>query len=161
MEYKYLKHTFGPIINVIFIANDANNTSIFWFQFSIIFSSDSSPILAKEPLPFARTISNTLAIGDNKYDMHGNNVLLALMGQFIDHDITFTPTPGFDSPCAQCQGETMPTDFKKDSCMPIEIPKDDTFWKGKGKACMVFERSVHGPDLKCNLTTREQLNQVQ
>ena len=135
--------------------------SVINFQFSIISSSDSSPILAKDPLPFARTISNTLAIGDNKYDAHGNNVLLALMGQFIDHDITFTPTPGFDSPCAQCQGETMPTDFKKDSCMPIEIPKDDTFWKGKGKACMVFERSVHGPDLKCNLGTREQLNQVQ
>ena len=106
-------------------------------------------------LPSARAISNALSVGDNRAD--GDNTILVMqMGQFIDHDITHTPNHAI-----QCCGRNgaFPRTFDAEKCSPIRMFKDDPFWKGK-KTCMNFARSLSSPGLKCELSTREQLNQI-
>jgi peroxidase len=84
-----------------------------------------------------------------------NSVLVMQMGQFIDHDLTHTPNHGV-SCCTN--GNLFPASFDADQCFPIQMFPDDPFWRGR-KTCMSFARSLSSPSLKCNLQTREQLNQ--
>jgi hypothetical protein len=81
-------------------------------------------------------------------------VLLMQMGQFIDHDITSTPTSS--SSCCKKGGKGIPDTFDGDKCFPITIPVDDPFWKGR-KTCMSFARSLASPGLKCELEFRQQV----
>jgi len=106
-------------------------------------------------LPSARMVSNALSQGDNKADTD-NTILVMQMGQFIDHDITHTPNHGI-----QCCGSrsAFPATFDAEKCSPIRIFKDDPFWRGR-KTCMNFARSLSSPGLKCELSTREQMNQI-
>jgi len=106
-------------------------------------------------LPSARDVSNALSVGDNKADTD-NTILVMQMGQFIDHDITHTPNHGI-----QCCGKNgvFPKSFDPEKCSPIRISKNDPFWQNK-KTCMNFARSLSSPGLKCELSTREQLNQI-
>jgi len=106
-------------------------------------------------LPSARKISNALSVGDNKADSD-NTILVMQMGQFIDHDITHTPNHGI-----QCCGRNgaFPATFNAEKCSPIRMFSDDPFWRGR-KTCMNFARSLSSPGLKCELSTREQLNQI-
>ena len=106
-------------------------------------------------LPSARMVSNALSVGDNKADQD-NTILVMQMGQFIDHDITHTPNHGI-----QCCGRNgaFPRSFDAEKCSPIRIMSDDPFWRGR-KTCMNFARSLSSPGLKCELSTREQLNQI-
>ena len=106
-------------------------------------------------LPSAREVSNALSVGDDKADTD-NTILVMQMGQFIDHDITHTPNHGI-----QCCGKNgvFPKSFDPEKCSPIRISKTDPFWQNK-KTCMNFARSLSSPGLKCELSTREQLNQI-
>ena len=49
-----------------------------------------------------------------------------------------------------------PGEYDPNICLPIEIPKDDPFWKGKS-TCMEFIRSLASPNLKCSLDTKQQV----
>merc|ERR1711902_464053 len=106
-------------------------------------------------LPSAREVSNALSVGDDKADTD-NTILVMQMGQFIDHDITHTPNHGI-----QCCGRNgaFPASFDPEKCSPIRMFSKDPFWKGR-KTCMNFARSLSSPGLKCELSTREQLNQI-
>jgi len=106
-------------------------------------------------LPSSRTVSNALSVGDNLADSD-NTILVMQMGQFIDHDITHTPNHGI-----QCCGRNgaFPATFDAEKCSPIRMSANDPFWGGK-KTCMNFARSLSSPSLKCELQTREQLNQI-
>jgi len=106
-------------------------------------------------LPSARIVSNALSVGENRQDSD-NTILVMQMGQFIDHDITHTPNHAI-----QCCGRNgaFPRTFDAEKCSPIRMFSDDPFWKGK-KTCMNFARSLSSPGLKCELSTREQLNQI-
>jgi len=106
-------------------------------------------------LPSARKVSNALSVGDNAEDSD-NTILVMQMGQFIDHDITHTPNHN-----AQCcaRNGAFPATFDAEKCAPIRMFSDDPFWKGK-KTCMNMARSLSSPGLKCELSTREQLNQI-
>ena len=75
------------------------------------------------------------------------------MGQFIDHDITHTPNHA--KKCCNKDG-TFPASFDSNKCFPIEVPKDDPFWKGRLR-CMDFARSLSSPNLKCDIDTRQQV----
>ena len=124
-----------------------------YFQSSLDLPRKSSA--GNVELPSARAISNALSVGDNRAD--GDNTILVMqMGQFIDHDITHTPNHAI-----QCCGRNgaFPRTFDAEKCSPIRMFKDDPFWKGK-KTCMNFARSLSSPGLKCELSTREQLNQI-
>jgi len=106
-------------------------------------------------LPSARTVSNALSVGANEADKD-NTILVMQMGQFIDHDITHTPNHGI-----QCCGRNgaFPATFDAEKCSPIRMATNDPFWRGR-KTCMNFARSLSSPSLKCELQTREQLNQI-
>jgi len=106
-------------------------------------------------LPSSRTVSNALSVGDNLADSD-NTILVMQMGQFIDHDITHTPNHGI-----QCCGRNgaFPATFDAEKCSPIRMSANDPFWGGR-KTCMNFARSLSSPSLKCELQTREQLNQI-
>ena len=106
-------------------------------------------------LPSAREVSNALSVGDNKEDTD-NTILVMQMGQFIDHDITHTPNHGIQ--CCAKNG-AFPASFDPEKCSPIRMFSSDPFWKGK-KTCMNLARSLSSPGLKCELSTREQLNQI-
>jgi len=108
-------------------------------------------------LPSARIVSNALSVGDSKEDSD-NTILVMQMGQFIDHDITHTPNHAI-----QCCGRNgaFPRTFDAEKCAPIRMFSNDPFWQKKGKkTCMNFARSLSSPGLKCELSTREQLNQI-
>jgi len=106
-------------------------------------------------LPSARKVSNALSVGTNVDDSDNTNLVMQ-MGQFIDHDITHTPNNA-----ASCCGRNgaFPATFDAEKCAPIRMFSDDPFWKGR-KTCMNFARSLSSPGLKCELSTREQLNQI-
>ena len=107
-------------------------------------------------LPSARAISNALSRETEERRDGDNTILVMQMGQFIDHDITHTPNHAI-----QCCGRNgaFPRTFDAEKCSPIRMFKNDPFWKGK-KTCMNFARSLSSPGLKCELSTREQLNQI-
>ena len=107
-------------------------------------------------LPSAREVSNMLTAKPTTEPLDlSNSVLVMQMGQFIDHDLTHTPNHGL-SCCTN--GNLFPASFDADTCFPIQMFPDDPFWRGR-KTCMSFARSLASPSLKCNLQTREQLNQ--
>ena len=112
-----------------------------------------------EPLPGARSVSNSVSVGSNNRKDETNTVLTMQMGQFVDHDIAHVPVFPRTS-C--CQGGTFPDDYNTEECFPIRIPEDDTFWRSKGgsKTCMDFVRSMKSIDLNCSLGAREQPNQL-
>jgi len=106
-------------------------------------------------LPSARSVSNALSVGENLADQD-NTILVMQMGQFIDHDITHTPNHGIQ--CCARNG-AFPASFDAEKCSPIRMSSTDPFWRGR-KTCMNFARSLSSPSLKCELQTREQLNQI-
>ena len=105
-------------------------------------------------LPSARQLSQRMTADSNVAD-DIQTVLVMQMGQFIDHDLTSTPTSS--SKC--CSKSSSSTSFDGDKCFPIPIPEDDPFWRGR-KTCMSFARSLASPGLKCELEFRQQMNQI-
>ena len=78
------------------------------------------------------------------------------MGQFIDHDITHTPN--YDEQCCSA-GAQFPRTYNAEKCFPLRLSRSDPFWKGV-RTCMDFSRSLSSPGLQCELSTREQTNQI-
>ena len=116
-------------------------------------------------LPSARSISLKLAkqvkqVSTNQEDVNAvdslQTVLVMQMGQFIDHDITHTPS--HTTNCCNDDG-TYPESYDADKCFPIRIEPNDPIWKNR-KACMNLGRSLSAPGLKCSLEFRQQMNQI-
>ncbi|XP_030755866.1 peroxidase-like [Sitophilus oryzae] len=106
-----------------------------------------------ESLPSARTVS--LEVHRPYYrDDSKFSVMLAVWGQFLDHDITATALNqkknGESISC--CQNNTLPSE-----CFPVVLPKDDPYSK-HNVSCMEFVRSAPAPT--CCLGAREQMNQA-
>lgn len=82
-------------------------------------------------------------------------VMLAVFGQFLDHDITATAlSQGVNgSSIACCSSEQ-----RHPECFPVRIDTDDPINNLTDKSCMDFVRSAPAP--QCKLGPREQLNQV-
>ncbi|RWS06651.1 Peroxidasin-like protein, partial [Dinothrombium tinctorium] len=112
-------------------------------------------------LPSPRLISTNI-----HYDISNPHIRYALItmqwGQFLDHDLTFTPMyMGVDNSildCKECDSQ------KKvhPECWPIGIPKNDPFFPASNlttgkRQCLHFVRSING---QTKLGPREQINQV-
>ncbi|XP_019871492.2 chorion peroxidase isoform X2 [Aethina tumida] len=105
-------------------------------------------------LPSARTISLVVHRpyyrSDRKF-----SVLLAVWGQFLDHDITATAlsqkSDGSSISC--CQN----SNYKSPECFPVKLDDGDPFLE-YNISCIEFVRSAAAP--KCYLGPREQINQV-
>ena len=117
-------------------------------------------------LPSPRLLSSNIApdvSSPSQLDTH--NVMQ--WGQFVDHDVTFTPVTRLsieEAPgilCCNPDG-TKPAskEFLHPSCFPIEIPADDPFFRQFGQRCMNFVRSVPALQLGCSFGFGEQMNQI-
>ena len=110
------------------------------------------------PLPSARRVSFILHQDVSQPDAHITYLLVAF-GQIIDHDLTFGPlTRGeFGNELECCGAEEHE---RHPACLPIEVPKDDPFFKFFKRTCMEFTRIM--PSLKhgCPLGPRNPANQI-
>ncbi|XP_056645270.1 peroxidasin homolog isoform X2 [Diorhabda sublineata] len=107
-----------------------------------------------EPLPSARTVS--LVIHRPYYrDDPKFTVMLAVWGQFLDHDITATAlSQKVDGSTISCCGQNSTT---SPECFPVYLDENDPF-REYNVSCMEFVRSAPAPT--CCLGPREQMNQV-
>lgn len=98
------------------------------------------------------------------YDVSSPHVRYALItmqwGQFLDHDLTFTPmNTGPDGSILDCSSCDSPKTVHPD-CLPIPVPKNDPFFpsvKDGEKQCLHFARSLNA---QTSLGPREQMNQI-
>ncbi|XP_018395228.1 PREDICTED: thyroid peroxidase-like [Cyphomyrmex costatus] len=82
-------------------------------------------------------------------------VMLAVFGQFLDHDITATAlSQGVNGSFLSC---CSPLGRQHPECFPVQVEAGDTEYDLTGKTCMDFVRSAPAP--QCKLGPREQLNQ--
>ncbi|CAL4168788.1 unnamed protein product, partial [Meganyctiphanes norvegica] len=116
------------------------------------------------PLPLARSLSTKLLIDKDQSDQ---SYTLSVMqwGQFIDHDLSFTPlseiAEGAGHEGIQCctpDNKFLPPDDQHPLCMPIEIPRDDGFFSPIGHTCMNFVRSNLALDYECRFGFQENIN---
>ncbi|XP_018341877.1 PREDICTED: chorion peroxidase [Trachymyrmex septentrionalis] len=83
-------------------------------------------------------------------------VMLAVFGQFLDHDITATAlSQGVNGSFISC---CSPLGKQHPECFPVQVATGDPVYDLTGKTCMDFVRSAPAP--QCKLGPREQLNQV-
>lgn len=83
-------------------------------------------------------------------------VMLAVFGQFLDHDITATAlSQGVNGSSIAC---CSPLGRQHPECFPVPVAAGDPVYDLTGKTCMDFVRSAPAP--RCKLGPREQLNQV-
>lgn len=106
-------------------------------------------------LPSARTVSTTVhrpfSRDDRKF-----TVMLAVWGQFLDHDISATaPTRGFNGSTISCCSSS---DIIHPQCFPVLLDSGDPYYQQYNLTCMEFVRSAASPT--CCLGPREQMNQV-
>lgn len=116
----------------------------------------STPRVAKDgrPLPSARTVSlevhRPYYKNDDKF-----TVMLAVWGQFLDHDITATaPNRGFNGSTISCCEHS---ELVHPECFPVRLDRTDPLSE-YNITCMEFVRSAPAPT--CCIGYREQLNQV-
>ncbi|XP_044731288.1 peroxidase [Chrysoperla carnea] len=87
-------------------------------------------------------------------------VMLAVWGQFMDHDITATAlnqgANGKTISC--CQAVETPGLKPHPECFPVRLAPGDPYYEKFNVTCMEFVRSAASPT--CSLGPREQLNQV-
>ncbi|XP_025990753.1 peroxidase [Solenopsis invicta] len=83
-------------------------------------------------------------------------VMLAVFGQFLDHDITATAlSQGANGSSIAC---CPPLGGQHPECFPVQVGAGDPVYDLTGRTCMDFVRSAPAP--RCKLGPREQLNQV-
>ncbi|XP_030371156.1 chorion peroxidase [Scaptodrosophila lebanonensis] len=107
-------------------------------------------------LPPAREVS--LRIHRSSYDTDSNfTVMLAVFGQFLDHDITATSlTTSQEGESIDCCVPDIQTQHPE--CFPVLILPDDPFYIQYNVTCMNFVRSAPAPT--GHFGPRQQLNQA-
>jgi len=114
-------------------------------------------------LPSARVLSTSLTSTQDKPD-EKYTLMLMQWGQFVDHDITHTPTVKGTKEvgiiCCGKDGKVLPKRRRHRDCFPIEIADNDSFYSKFKQTCMELVRSLPAPRAKCNFGPREQVNQI-
>ncbi|CAG9796840.1 unnamed protein product [Diatraea saccharalis] len=106
-------------------------------------------------LPSARDVSVTVHRPSYPHDT-SFTVMLAVWGQFIDHDITATAlSKGENSSALSCCDPTLPP---HPECFPVQLDTEDPFYQEYNLTCMEFVRSAPCPT--CYFGPREQMNQA-
>lgn len=105
-------------------------------------------------LPSAREVSLKVHKPSPSSNPHFT-VMLAVYGQFLDHDITATAiSQGINGSSISC----CPPSVGHPECFPVAVSAGDPVFDITGRTCMDFVRSAPAP--QCKLGPREQLNQV-
>lgn len=106
-------------------------------------------------LPSARNVSLTVHRPSYSIDPEFT-VMLAVFGQFLDHDITATAlTQGQDNEPLDCCDDS---DERHAECFPVELGPGDPNYDRYNITCMNFIRSAPAPTDRFG--PRQQLNQV-
>lgn len=106
-------------------------------------------------LPSARAVSMGVHRPSYQSDPHFT-VMLAVWGQFLDHDITATAgTQGQNGQTIECCGNEEP---KHPECFPVILGPGDPYYDDYKVTCMNFVRSAAAPT--GHLGPRQQLNQA-
>ncbi|XP_061118646.1 eosinophil peroxidase-like [Conger conger] len=107
-------------------------------------------------LPLVRQVSNQILATSKVDNDQKYTHLLTIFGQWIDHDVTFTPhSPSMRSFSDGVNCEE--TCRKVNPCFPIEIPKGDPRF-GRNSRCFPFFRSA--PACRWRSNVREQINSL-
>ncbi|KAJ2940746.1 hypothetical protein O0L34_g14857 [Tuta absoluta] len=107
------------------------------------------------PLPSARDVSVTVHRPSYAHDSQFT-VMLAVWGQFVDHDITATAlSKGENSSSLSCCDPNQPP---HPMCFPVRLDKEDPFYQEYNLTCMEFVRSAPAPT--CHFGPRQQMNQA-
>lgn len=115
-----------------------------------------------KPLPNPRLISASIH-RESTADTQQFTMLVMQWGQFLDHDVTFTPqSRGFNNSLLKCCSPdgTAENELLHPDCKPIFIPDSDRFYSQFNATCMEFARSSPAPRRDCSLGPRDQINQV-
>ncbi|CAH0399183.1 unnamed protein product [Chilo suppressalis] len=120
--------------------------------------------LSHNALPSARSVSTKLGNNLDKLD-EKKTIALAVWGQFIHHDLVHTPVrktihTNQAIRCCDSTGFQLSPRYIHPSCMPISVPDDDPFYKGKYVTCMEYTRSVTTYRGDCTFGASEQMNQA-
>ncbi|CAK9808026.1 Peroxidasin homolog [Anthophora quadrimaculata] len=107
-------------------------------------------------LPSAREVSLKVHKPSPSSNPHFT-VMLAVYGQFLDHDITATAiSQGINGSSISC---CPPSSFiTHPECFPVAVSSGDPVFDVAKRTCMNFVRSAPAP--QCKLGPRQQLNQV-
>ncbi|XP_076651592.1 uncharacterized protein LOC143358378 isoform X2 [Halictus rubicundus] len=109
---------------------------------------------AGEELPSAREVSLKVHKPSPSTNPHFT-VMMAVYGQFLDHDITATAiSQGINGSSISC----CPPSVGHPECFPVPVASGDPVFDVTGRTCMEFVRSAPAP--QCKLGPRQQLNQV-
>lgn len=112
------------------------------------------------PLPSARLVSSTI-LKDRVKEFPDISALYMAYGQFVDHDLTLTPSArGANNTGILCCPPRITDDLRHPECLQIEIPSNDPFYSGFSQTCMEFVRTISAPPPTCTLGPREQINQL-
>lgn len=117
----------------------------------------SSPRCAVDgsELPSARQISTEIHRPSYRTEQHFT-VMLAVWGQFLDHDITATAlSSSIDGRPIECCSGSQPV---HPECFPVPVGKGDYFFDQFNITCMNFVRSIPAPTNR--LGVRQQFNQA-
>ena len=108
-------------------------------------------------MPSPRLISTTVTINES-LPSYEATLLTMQFGQFLDHDLTFTPRAATAVTCCSGAGLTGATTASPldPECLPFSIPVNDPVYTNV--ACMHFVRSSYG--LFLNGTTPPTREQV-
>ncbi|GAB6023030.1 hypothetical protein CHUAL_007124 [Chamberlinius hualienensis] len=111
-------------------------------------------------LPSCRLISTTIIQSQNAEYPDINHLFMGF-GQFVDHDLSLTPTTrGANGSGILCCPPQISAELRHPECMEISIPSNDPFYQQFNQQCMEFVRTIPAPPPKCSLGPREQLNQL-
>lgn len=107
-------------------------------------------------LPPAREVS--LKVYRSSYETDSNfTVMLAVFGQFLDHDITATSlTSSLEGESINCCVQS--SNITHPECFPVKILPDDPYYKAYNLTCMNFVRAAPAPT--GHFGPRQQLNQA-
>jgi len=117
---------------------------------------DNTPRTARDgsQLPSARHVSQVVFNKGDRRDNQGISAMFMQFGQFIDHDLTHTPTGPVIPQC--CLPDRRDRDWiypddpfngQQDVCFPIEVLRGDSFWGPRGRRCMHLQRSDTSPSV--------------
>nr|XP_031825686.1 uncharacterized protein LOC116423983 isoform X1 [Nomia melanderi]XP_031825687.1 uncharacterized protein LOC116423983 isoform X1 [Nomia melanderi]XP_031825688.1 uncharacterized protein LOC116423983 isoform X1 [Nomia melanderi]XP_031825689.1 uncharacterized protein LOC116423983 isoform X1 [Nomia melanderi]XP_031825690.1 uncharacterized protein LOC116423983 isoform X1 [Nomia melanderi] len=110
--------------------------------------------LSGAELPSAREVSLKVHKPSPSTNPHFT-VMLAVYGQFLDHDITATAiSQGVNGSSISC----CPPSVGHPECFPVPVASGDPVFDVTSRTCMEFVRSAPAP--QCKLGPRQQLNQV-
>ncbi|XP_043190039.1 peroxidase-like [Amphibalanus amphitrite] len=113
-------------------------------------------------LPDPRAVSLGVFHSDGEVDQQ-RTVSVVTFGQFVDHDLSLSPTFGRDAIecCREDLNGSLPLRQQHPQCLPLKVAADDPLYKGKkARRCISFTRTMPALDPQCMAKPATQVNEL-